>query len=101
MAKQSSCVGAATQSPSTGVGVGVGVGVGAGGVGAGGVGVGAGGVGAGGVGVGATDFAVTYVASFAIPHEFLPMGRRMKPLSPQEEPQELRTFQNGVDAVVS
>lgn len=76
-----------------GVGVGVGAGVGAGG--------GAGGVGAGGVGVGATEFAVTKVASFATPHAFTPMGRRMKPCSPQNDPQELRIFQYGVDAVVS
>jgi len=96
VAIQSSCDAAATQSPS---GDGVGVGVGAGGVGVGGVG--AGGVGAGGVGVGATDFAITYVASFATPHELTPMGRRMKPLSPQDEPHELRIFQYGVDAVAS
>jgi hypothetical protein len=45
--------------------------------------------------------ALTYIASSAMPQEFTPIGRRMKPLSPQEVPQLFLTFQYGVDAVVS
>jgi len=42
--------------------------------------------------------ALTYIASSATPHEFTPIGRRMKPFSPQEVPQLFLTFQYGVDA---
>lgn len=40
-----------------------------------------------------TKAAVTYMASSAIPHAFSPIGRRMKPFSPQSDAQLFLTFQ--------